>query len=383
MRLNIRIQLIPTFLLLSLLFVSCGDQAAIEAEKTETITKPINTVKAAPVKYRHTVFASGRLSSSEEAKLSFKTGGIIKKIYVREGQQVRKGQVLAELELDEIRAQTQQAQIGQEQAAITIENAKLALRLAERDYENAKGLYQDSVATLEQLQNAEVQLDNARNQLEAAEKGLGFSQQNVDIAQFNLRYSRIIAPANGVILKQVAEVNELVGPGTPLFLFSSQDKAQVIRVHVTDKNIIFVQLGDEAGINFDAYPGTKFKGTVRELASMADPYTGTFEVEVEVDPDGKRLLTGFIGTVTIKTQVKEDLVAVPIDALVGANEQQGQVFTVQDGRAKSQTVNIFKIDADQILVRTGLAPGTEVVVRGNGYLEEDDLVSVNYPSAEN
>ncbi|PHN03582.1 efflux RND transporter periplasmic adaptor subunit [Flavilitoribacter nigricans] len=376
MTLNIRTLLLST-LALSIFIASCGEPTQTEETPRASVAKAINTVKAEPVKYRHTVFATGRLSSSEEAKLSFKTGGIVKKIYVREGQQVKKGQLLAELELDEIRAQTQQAQIGQEQAAITIENAKLALRLAERDYKNAQGLYQDSVATLEQLQNAEIQLDNARNQLEAAQKGLGFSQQNVDIAQFNLRHSKIIAPANGVILKKVTEVNELVGPGTPVFLFGSRDKAQIIRVNVTDKDVIFVQLGDEAKITFDAYPNTEFGGEVRELASMADPYTGTFEVEIEVRPDGKRLLTGFIGTVLIQTQMKEDLVAVPIDALVGAHEQEGQVFTVRNGKATSQTVNIFKIDADQILLSDGLQPGTEVVVSGNGYLEENDLVSIN------
>lgn len=376
MTFNIRTLLIPT-LALSLLLASCGEPPSTDEIKKETVAKTINTVKAEPVKYRHTVFATGRLSSSEEAKLSFKTGGIVKKIYVREGQQVRKGQLLAELELDEIRAQSQQAQIGQEQAAITIENAKLALRLAERDYENAQGLYRDSVATLEQLQNAEVQLDNARNQLEASQKGLGFSAQNVEIAQFNLRHSKIIAPANGVILKKVSEVNELVGPGTPVFLFGSKDKAQVIRVNVTDKDVIFVELGDEAKVNFDAYPNTEFQGNVRELASMADPYTGTFEVEIEVQPNGKRLLSGFIGTVLIETQAKEDLVAVPIDALVGAHEEEGQVFTVKNGRAQTQTVSIFKIDADQILLRAGLQPGAEVVVSGNGYLEENDLVSIN------
>lgn len=361
----------------TLLLAACSDQAPSANDSTEAPVKVINTTKAESVQYQHTVFATGRLSSSEEAKLSFKTGGIVKKIYVREGQQVRKGQLLAELELDEIRAQTQQAQIGQEQAAITIENAKLALRLAERDYQNAQGLYRDSVATLEQLENAEVQLDNARNQLAAAEKGLGFSRQNVDIAQFNLRHSKIVAPANGVILKKVVEVNELVGPGTPVFLFGSKDKAQVIRVNVTDKDIVFVQLEDKAVVTFDAYPKENFRGSVRELASMADPYTGTFEVEIEVQPNGRRLLSGFIGTVIIETEAKEDLVAIPIDALVGAHEQQGQVFTVHNGKAQATTVNIFKIEADQILVSKGLAAGTEVVVSGNGYLEENDLVSVN------
>lgn len=233
--------------------------------------KQVETVVVQPSEYRQIVFGSGKLSAKEEARLSFKTGGIIKRIHVSEGQSVRKGQVLAALELDEIQAQTQQATIGRQQAEITIENAKLALKLAERDYQNALGLYQDSVATLEQLQNAEVQLDNARNQLEAAEKGLAFNEQNVEVAQFNLRYSRITAPSDGVILRKMAEPNELAGPGNPVFIFGARDKAQVVKVNVTDKDIIHIQLVDTARVAFDAYPGHYFTGLVREVASMATP----------------------------------------------------------------------------------------------------------------
>ena len=279
--------------------------------------------------------------------------------------------------MDEIRAQTQQAELGKQQSAITIENAKLALQLAERDYKNALGLYQDSVATLEQLENAEVQLNNAKNQLEAAQTGLSFSEQNVEVANFNLRHSKIVAPAKGIILKKLAETNELVGPGTPVFLFGSKEKAQVVKVNITDKDIIHVALDNDAKINFDAYPDTDFQGVVKEIASMADPYTNTYEVEVEVMPDGKRLLSGFIGSVTIFTKAKEQMFEIPVDALISANEKKGSVFVVDSGKAVKTLVGIYKVEGEGLLINNGLTGEDEVIISGVGYLENNDPVLIS------
>ena len=336
--------------------------------------RKVKTVQPKAVNYREDIFASGQLAAREEMKLSFKTGGIIEKIHVREGQYVKKGQLLATLDLDEIRAQSQQAKLGEQQANITIDNAQLALKIAERDYRNAKALYQDSVATLEQLENAELQLNNARNQLEAAQTNLDYSQQNSNIVDFNLTHSRILAPNNGIILKKTAEVNELVGPGLPVFLFGSKDKAQVIRVNLIDKDIIHVNLGDEASVQFDAYPGKKFPGTVQEIASMADPYTGTYEVEVEVQDQGEKLLSGFIGQVMIHTKNSQSLWSIPVDALVSGNQQQGVIFTVKDQKAIKNQVSIFKLEQDQLLIRSGLNNQDAVVVQGAGYLEDQERV---------
>lgn len=371
-----------TFFLSAILLVafwSCSNEVEPTTSNSSTATKAakkVETIKVKAIDYSETIFASGKLASSEESRLSFKTGGIIKKILVAEGQQVRRGQLLAELDLQEINAQVQQADLGREQSDIQVKNAALALQLAERDYRNTKGLYEDSVATLEQLENVEVQLDNAKNQLEAAKKGLDFSAKNLDVAQFNYKYSKINAPANGTILMKLAEVNELVGPGNPVFLFGSKDKSLVLRVNITDKDIIHVQLGNKAEVVFDAYPNSAFEGTVRQIASMADPFTNTYEVEVEIDPAGKRLLSGFIGMVNIKTNTARNLVEVPIDALISANQNEGEVFVVENGKAIKTQIGIHKIEAENLLVYKGLSNDAEVIISGVGYLEHEEAVLI-------
>ncbi|MEM1322814.1 MAG: efflux RND transporter periplasmic adaptor subunit [Bacteroidota bacterium] len=350
------------------------NKTATESEKVRNL-RQVETQLAEAIEYQPSVFASGKLAAREEIRLSFKTGGIIRRLYVREGQKVKKGQLLAELKLDEINAQVQQAELGNKQAEIAIRNAELALQKAERDYENTQGLYQDSVATFEQLDNARIQLDNARNQLEAAQTGLDFNKKNTAIADFNLTYSKITAPAAGTVLRKMAEANELVGPGSPIFLLGTKNQELVIRVNITDKDIIHLRMGDKADIEFDAYPNHQFKGEIREMASIADAYTGTYEVEISVDSEGKKLLPGFIGKVNIHTSEQESLVRIPIDALISADKNRGVIFTVKGDSAIRTLIDIHKLEKGSILLRKGLQPGEELVVKGGGYLQQGDLVS--------
>jgi len=357
---------------LALSLQSCGDAQAADAKAEQP--REVRTVEVALVDYRETITGSGRLADREEVRLSFKTGGVIRSILVGEGDRVRRGQELATLELDEIQAETRKAQLGIEKAQIDLENAQLALRLAERDYRNAKGLYQDSVATLEQLENAEVQLDNAKNQLEAARKGLALNEQNQEVANFNLKYSVIKAPANGTILMQLAEAGEITGPGSPIFILGTQARTKVLRVDVTDREIVQLQKGTEASVTFDAFPGKNFPGTVDELAAQADPRTGTYTIEVAVDPRGEPLLSGLIGEVTLEAGNSQSLLRIPIDALVRGDGDRAEVFVVEEGKARLRQVQVFKIEGESLLVQEGLSRGATVITSGVGYLSDGQAV---------
>ncbi len=355
---------------------ACSPSNANEVDSQNEEVKSVQTVAAERAQDRHTVFATGQLSAKEEANLSFKTGGIIQRILVQEGQRVRKGQLLAELDLDEIRAQAQQSRLGEKQAEIQLNNARLAYEKAQRDFENTKGLYEDSVATEEQYKDALTLLNNTKNQVEAAEAALAFAGQSTQVADFNLRYSRITAPSDGIILRKLAEVNELAGPGKAVFLFGSREKAQVVRVNITDKDIIYLNLGDSAEVRFDAYPDQVFRGVVREIASKADPYTNTFEVEVEVFPVGRRLFSGFIGQVRILTDRSREVTRIPVGALISADGEQGLVYVEKNGRVQKRPVRILRLAGAYLLIREGLQPGESVVVRGGSYLEDNDSIFI-------
>ena len=153
-------------------FIACSNK-----KENATATEEAVVVRTAPVtvtNYTSTLQYSGKLASTSEANLSFKSGGVISRIYVKEGDHVSRGQLLATLNLTEINAQVQQAK----------QNADKA----NRDYTRAKNLYADTAATLEQLQNAET--------------GQKVASEALRIASFNAAYAQIRAAANGVIHQQ-------------------------------------------------------------------------------------------------------------------------------------------------------------------------------------
>ena len=170
----------------SILISSCSSKNIKTAYTEEAIC--VKTEILSETKTSIPVHSSGILSSKQISKLSFKTGGLISRVYVEIGDYVKKGQLLATLDMTEISAQVQQA--------------KLAYDKAERDLTRVKNLYADTVATLEQLQDATSAYNAAR--------------ENKNIADFNLLYSRILAPDNGRIVAKLAEVSEMIGPGMPL-----------------------------------------------------------------------------------------------------------------------------------------------------------------------
>ena len=332
-----------------MIIASCGDKSKKESDTRENLIK----VKAAEVVEKNIVFpihSSGKLSAKTEQKLSFKTGGIINKIFVDEGQSVRKGQLLAELNLSEIRAR--------------VNLAEQALGKAERDFNRTGNLFKDSVVTLEQLQNAETALEVAKS--------------NLEIARFNLKYSTIVAPSQGKILRRLMEENEVAGSGIPVILFASTDDRWVVRINLTDKDIINISPGDSALVKFDAYQDTDFKATVTEIGKAADPYTGTYEVELTVKPvKDKKLVSGFIAKVDIYSgSLTKKYMSVPIDALADYNEESGYVYEIQDSIVIRKKIEFSKILNDEVLINYGLLPGTKLVTEGINYINDSTKIVI-------
>ncbi|MGD2295417.1 MAG: efflux RND transporter periplasmic adaptor subunit [Candidatus Aminicenantes bacterium] len=340
------------FVFLLLIFLIFG-MSCRQQEESEVRKDPRTAVELAPVihkKMARPVHTYGRLSSQKEVKLSFKIGGIIERIFVDEGQSVKKGQALARLNLSEIESRVKQARSGFEKA--------------ERDFERVKNLYEEKAATLEQYQNVQTALEVAKSRLDAAE--------------FNLRFSEIRAPSQGRILKRLMEEDELAGPGIPIFFFASTDLDWIVRVGISDRDLVRIRMNDPAEVVFDAYPGTTFKGRVAEIVEAADPMTGTFEVELTVDIQSYKLASGFVAEVDILPSSKKMYAIIPVDALVEADKNAGYVYTVdhESKTAKRFPVTIGFLFGDQVAVESGLEGIEEVITVGASYLTEGSKVRV-------
>jgi len=308
--------------------------------------QPVTTAQYAPVlKY------SGTMASTAEARLSFKISGIISKIYVKEGDHVVKGQLLATLDLTEINAQVQQASQGVEKV--------------QRDVNRVKNLYNDTVATLEQVQNATTQLQTA--------------EESLRIARFNQQYAQIRANESGTILKKLMNEGELAGAGAPIFVFNGTAGSDwVIRFGVSDKDWAVLKKGDKAAVEIDAYPNKTFSGIITEIAQGADAASGTYEIEVKVLPGGARFAAGLFSTVRLQPVGEQTVTMVPVEALTEANDKTGFIYTVNpDGKTVTKNkVTIAFLENNKAAIVSGLDSAREVITEGVGYLTDKSLVKV-------
>ncbi|PLX14093.1 MAG: hypothetical protein C0594_00475 [Marinilabiliales bacterium] len=288
----------------------------------------------------------GILSSSSELKLAFKTGGIIDKYFIEEGETVKKGQVLVRLKLAEILAYEQQAKLG--------------LEKAERDFERAKRLYKDSVLTKEYFENAKTAVDYAKTKLQ--------------IAEFNLKHSTILAPENGKILKKLHESNEVVGAGYPVILFGSNQESWVLKAAITDKDIVKLSVGDSAHIHFDSYSDQLIKARITELGKISDPYTGMFEVELSLNdiPEKLNLISGFMGKTKIYQTVPVEYYQIPVSAMIDGSKNQIRVYELcKSDSLCIKTLDVYGNDDRSFLVRGRIDSLSQIVIKGGAYLNKN------------
>jgi len=343
----------PVYALLFIFpFISCqkGNEEKVtkaNASDTPSTAFYVRTVPIVQSKLGDVIHVTGMIESETDAKPSFKTGGVISNTYVKEGDAVSKGQLLAKLNMTEIDAQATQAQF--------------ALDKALRDQQRVQNLYADSVATLEQLQNASTAVDIAKKTLQ--------------IAQFNVAYSEVRSPIDGKIVTQMLHEGEIAGPGLPVYyIIGVKQSDWKLVAGLTDKNWGRITMGNKAKITLDAYPGWEVTGAVKRLSDVANPLSGTFDVEISIPVKDKRIAAGMLAHVEIMPSPGSDYPVIPIEALVSSNGQTGIVYVPNNGHAERRIVHIQQFDGENVAILSGLENTTEVITAGSGFLEDGDAI---------
>jgi RND family efflux transporter MFP subunit len=334
-----------------LLLTACVEKKQEVKESKVSQTIPVKIASIDVSDRQNQIMTSGLISTENEARLSFKIGGVIQNIPVKEGQKVQKGQLLAVLNNTEIGAQVQQAE--------------LALEKAQRDYTRASNLYKDSVVTLEQLQNSKT--------------GLDIAKQNLQQVVFNKQYASIYSPADGFIVKKLLNTGEIAGPGSPVLIMSQVGGMNrwVLRAGVADRDWALIEKGNKAIVTTDAFPGKQFIAFVNKKAMAADPASGSFEIELVLDMKGMQPALGMFGKATIQPTVMSKGYSIPYEALLEANGNKGYVFVTNDRKTvQRKEVTIASIENNRILIADGLNGCSFVVIAGSPYLTDGASIHI-------
>ncbi|PYQ28632.1 MAG: efflux RND transporter periplasmic adaptor subunit [Acidobacteria bacterium] len=381
--------------------------------------KPIlvTTDKAFRTNITQVVTATGKIQPEVEVKIAPEVSGEIVEIPVKEGQSVRKGQLLLRIKPDTYRAQveSQQAALSGAQAASVRFRAELSK--AESEYKRIQKLYDNGLLSESERNTAKTSYDSAKAGLDGAM--FEIQQAEGALRQINqtLIKTVIYAPSDGTISSLTSRVGErVVGTsqfaGTEVMRIADLDNMEA-RVNVNENDVVDVKVGDSARITIDAYPDREVRGIVREIASTAlTRNAGTqeevtnFEVKISIPDRSLRLRPGMSATADVETATVKNVIAIPIQAVTvrssdsnlspeelerkrvrqeaadksGDNradvtnetlEKQKEralrlklqrvVFVKQGDKVKMQKVDTGIADNTFIEIRNGVKPGDEIV----------------------
>jgi RND family efflux transporter MFP subunit len=348
----------PAPILLTLLaatLVACGGSRPAATEQQSAAPATVRAEPVQSVTVAHETRAAGVLSPRDELRLAFKMGGVVDRVLVESGDTVRKGQLLAELKQAEVDS--------------AVAQATEAADKARRDLERGQRLRADEVATQEQVENLTTAYNVAR--------------ANLDAARFNARFARIEAPADGIVFERMVEAGELVQPGQPVVILGDTSSGWVVRVGLSDRDVVRIEPGSTVQIAFDAYPGRAFEGRVARIGAAADRMNGTFEVEIALgDAGGVRLVRGLVAKVALPLAQMRDVATtatvVPLSALVDADGARATVYVLDAARnvARRKQVTLGPVLGERVVVTDGLVAGEPLITEGASWLTDGRAVRV-------
>jgi multidrug efflux system membrane fusion protein len=323
-----------------------GPAQAKEAPRDSALLVHLAPVERGPV--NRTLHAVGRVQIRNDLNLAFKIGGVVRSVKVDQGDHVHKGEVLASLDLTEVKAERARA----EQVMVK----------ATRDRDRARELFAVHSISLMDLQNAET--------------SVGMATSSEAAAGFNLRHAVIVAPDDGVIDRRDVEEGEIVAPGQPVLHMVGSSRGMVVRTAVPEREVLALRSGDPATVTLEVLPDRQLSASVTSISSVATPGTGTFDVELALASGSDQpMFSGLSASVTIE-HVEHPQATVPLSALVDGAGEHAAVFTVEGTSARRVPVKVMFFAGERAALSRGLERGDAVVDRGAEQLLDGVTVRV-------
>ena len=340
-----------------------------------------------------TVVATGRVAAVSRAQVGSPVTAVVLERRVREGDVVRPGDVLAVLRADDLEAAVREAEAGlaqlqqstRPQAQAGLREAEARLAQASREAQRRRELFQRQMITRETMEQAAQAETVARTALERARltvlalvpgnPGEAAARARLANARAQLAKTTIRAEVAGTVLTRNAEPGDLVQPGRILFEIARSGDTEIL-VPVDEKNLGVLAIGQRATCIADAYPLQPFAATLGFIAPSVDPQRGTVDLRLAVLPAPAFLRQDMTVSVNVETGRRARALAVPNDALLAVDGQQGEVWVVAGGRAERRRVRLGLRGLVQTEATAGLAAGDWVLADPPATLAPGDRVRV-------
>ncbi len=364
----------------SLILSACGTDGKAAQSKQPTVDAvPVEVAAAARTPISANYSGTASLVADHEAQVVAKTIGVLKKIYVEEGDSVKSGQLLAEIDDADARSKLNSAEAQMHKSEATFAHAEAAIPkqlIPQFEYEQDKFDLQDKRAALE-------------------------------TARLQLEYTRILAPVDGIIAERSVKVGNMMQTNQNVFRIVGMDPLQAV-LNVPERQLGILKASQAVDLEADALPGKKFSGTILRIAPVVDSTSGTFRVTTQFHDKTGMLKPGMFARIDIVYDHRDNALTVPRSALI---EEDGEtaVFVVEkaapadaaknapakpdaktDGKTDTKTaalppdtlvahrrlVKIGYSDGDHVEIRGGVDEGARVITVGRNAVRDGTAVQV-------
>ncbi len=351
---------------LALLVFACGKE-----EKPEEVIRSIRWTKVAETSTKQVRMISGTTKPVDQTALSFAVAGTVEKVKVKLGDQVKKGQVLAELD-------QQPFVLGVRDAEAELSKAQAVVVERRANYERYVALYESNNASKAELDEARASFDSAKSQVKAAEAQLG-------LARRDLRKTQLRAPFNGTISVKEIEPFVEVPVGRAVFGLDGEESGYEVSAAVPDSLVIRLSLGDETDVVFPTLNNRRVRGVITELGSRSRT-ASTYPVTVQLQEQSDDFRSGMSVEVAFEfipeSETGEPIEAgleVPLAAILVGEEKTHFVFIYDEksSTVKKTQVKTLALRENDVLIEPGaLKAGDIIATAGVQFLTDGQKVNL-------
>lgn len=334
------------------------------------MTVEVATTRREPVSEQVTVV--GNLIGAATVEVVPKVSGRVQSIAVKLGDRVRRGQVLAKIEDQEVREQVRQAEAAFNVAQATIRQREADVKFSETNLERSRSLYERQLLPRQTLDDADARHQAAVAQLDLARAQFQQAQARLQELRITLANTNIESPVDGYVAKRNLDPGAFASQNAPILAVVDLSTVRMV-ANLVERDARRVQAGTRATLEVDAYPGEEFSGRVARVAPVFDPATRTAEMEIEVPNASGQLKPGMYARVVLTVGTRDDALVVPRNALVDVEGRRG-VFVPEENRAQFRPVETGLQDDVRVEITRGLDEGTRVITTGALALRHGDPI---------
>ncbi|MDZ7289495.1 MAG: efflux RND transporter periplasmic adaptor subunit [candidate division KSB1 bacterium] len=333
-----------------LLFIACGNKSTDQSTTNNRLEpQPVNVriQELRPRPFAEAIQVPGIVKAYEDVKLSPEEGGVVKEWRAQKGQFVKKGEIIALLKDDIIRA--------------SYEAAEAQYKLAQLNYEKQEKVFTEQSISEIQYKSAEYNRDAARAQ--------------ADLMKARWEHTQIKSPINGVLDDRYVDEGEFAPPAVPMAYIVNTSMVKIL-AEIPELHATAVRLGTPVSITFDALPADTMRGKISYVGKTVSPTNRTLPVEIYLNNPQGKLKPEMVAKVRVITAARDNALLISENLVLQVDKNKLVVYVENGGKAEERIVKLGGRQGNMVEIVSGLAPGDRVIVSGFQKLVHGNPVNV-------